>query len=210
MKKSQIFLNGIIKENPTLVMLIGMCPTIAITTSISNAIGMGACVIFVLFFSNLIISLIRHIVPDEIRIPVFIVVIATLVTITQLILKAYFPSLDASLGEFVALIVVNCIILGRAEAFASKNGPVSSMLDALGMGLGFTLAISVISLIRQFLADVLGLAMFASPVGGFIILGLVIGIFQSVKLLIEKKNELKKKEKEKKEKEVSVNKEAVK
>lgn len=186
MKKGSIFLNGIIKENPTFVMLIGMCPTIAITTSISNAIGMGACVIFVLFFSNLVISLIRNIVPDEIRIPVFIVVIATLVTITQLILKAYFPSLDASLGEFVALIVVNCIILGRAEAFASKNGPVDSMLDALGMGLGFTLAILIISLIRQLLGEWLGLAIFVSPIGGFVILGLVIGIFQSVRLTIEK------------------------
>ena len=186
MKKGSIFLNGIIKENPTFVMLIGMCPTIAITTSISNAIGMGACVIFVLFFSNLVISLIRNIVPDEIRIPVFIVVIATLVTITQLILKAYFPSLDASLGEFVALIVVNCIILGRAEAFASKNGPDDSMLDALGMGLGFTLAILIISLIRQLLGEWLGLAIFVSPIGGFVILGLVIGIFQSVRLTIEK------------------------
>lgn len=193
-RKFQTFFNGIIKENPTLVQLIGMCPTIAITTSISNAIGMGACVIFVLFFSNLIISLIRNITPDEIRIPVFIVVIATLVTITQLILKAYFPSLDASLGEFVALIVVNCIILGRAEAFASKNGPVLSMLDGLGMGLGFTLAILVVSAIRQLLGEVLGLAVFASPIGGFIILGLVIGIFQSVRLLIEDKKKEAKKE----------------
>lgn len=193
-KKIQPLLNGIWKENPTFVMLIGMCPTIAITTSISNAIGMGACVIFVLFFSNLIISLIRKIVPNEIRIPVFIVVIATLVTICQLLLKAFFPALDASLGEFVALIVVNCIILGRAEAFASKNGPGASMLDGLGMGLGFTLAIAIISLIRQFLSEVCGLAMFSSLIGGFLVLGIVIGIVQSIKIGV--RNNKTKKEKE--------------
>ena len=193
-KKIKPLINGIWQENPTFVMLIGMCPTIAITTSITNALGMGACVIFVLFFSNLIISLIRKIVPSEIRIPVFIVIIATLVTIAQLLLKAYFPVLDASLGEFVALIVVNCIILGRAEAFASKNGPIESMMDGLGMGIGFTLAISIISLVRQFLADVCGLAIFSAPIGGFLILGLIIGIIQSIKIGIKNYKPKKKEE----------------
>ena len=151
--KLLIFLNGLIQENPIFVMVIGMCPALAITTSLSNAIGMGAAVIFVLFFSNLFISLVRKIVPHDIRIPVYIVIIATLVTVVSLILQAYFPDLNNALGAFVALIVVNCIILGRAEAFASKNNPVSSIIDAIGMGLGFTLAISLMSIIRELLGN---------------------------------------------------------
>lgn len=190
--KLQVFMNGLWKENPTFVMLIGMCPTLAITTTITNAIGMGAAVIFVLFFSNLFISCIRKIVPQEIRIPVFIVIIATLVTVVQLLLKAYFPSINNALGAFVALIVVNCIILGRAEAFASKNDPVSSMLDALGMGLGFTLAILIISAIRQVLGMVL--PVFTTNIGAFLTLGLLIGCMQAVKIALSNRKKAVKKE----------------
>lgn len=189
MKKSTIFLNGLIKENPTFVMLIGMCPTIAITTNITNALGMGVSVIFVLFFSNLFISLIRKIVPNEIRIPVFIVIIATLVTIVQMLLKAYLPGVEKALGVFVDLIVVNCLILGRAEAFASKNDPVSSMVDAIGMGLGFMVAICIVSIFRQLLGMVV--PMFQTTIGGFLILGLIIGIVQSIRLSIKPKKHLK-------------------
>ena len=180
--KLSIFLNGILKENPTFVMLIGMCPTIAITKNVTDALGMGACVIFVLFFSNLFISLIRKIVPNDIRIPVYIVIIATLVTIVQMVLQAYLPVLNKNLGAFVALIVVNCIILGRAEAFASKNNPGDSILDAFGMGLGFTIAIVIISAVRQVLG--LWIPLFTQNVGGFLTLGLIIGIIQSIKIAI--------------------------
>lgn len=190
--KLKIFLNGIIYENPVFVMLIGMCPTIAITTNIKDALGMGLSVLFVLFFSNLIISSIKKIVPNEIRIPVYIVIIASLVTVVKMLLKAYFPVLDEALGTFVSLIVVNCLILGRAESFASKNNPVDSMIDALGMGLGFTLAIIIIAGIRQILS--LFMPVFSTSVGGFIILGLVIGIIQSIKISVldSKQTKLKK------------------
>lgn len=184
-KVSNVLLNGIFKENPTFVCLIGMCPTIAITTNITNALGMGISVIFVLFFSNLVISLIRNIVPNEIRIPVFIVVIATLVTIVQMLLKAYLPEIDRSLGVFVDLIVVNCLILGRAEAFASKNDVVSSMADAIGNGIGFTVAIFIVSLIRQLLGNVMPI--FTTTVGGFLVLGLLIGIISSIRMSTSKK-----------------------
>ena len=146
----KVFTNGLFKENPTFAMLLGMCPTIAITTSLSNALGMGVCVLFVLFFSNLFISFIRKIVPNDIRIPVYIVIIATLVTIVQMLLQAFLPDLNRSLGAFVALIVVNCIILGRAEAFASKNTVLESFFDALSMGFGFLFAICSIALVREF------------------------------------------------------------
>ncbi len=183
MSNKSVFLNGIFKENPTFIMLLGMCPTIAITTNIVDALGMGCAVIFVLLFSNLFISLIRNIVPNDIRIPVFIVIIATLVTIVQLILQAYFEALNEALGSFVALIVVNCLILGRAEAFASKNNPLLSIIDALGMGIGFTIAISIISIIRQLLGIIM--PVFTTKIGGFLILGLVIGIIQSLKIVIK-------------------------
>lgn len=154
-KQNQLtnFLKGIIKENPTFVMMLGMCPTLAVTKTLESALGMGMCILFVLFFSNLIISCIKKIVPNEIRIPVYIVIIASLVTIVEMVLKAYLPSLYVQLGAFVSLIVVNCIILGRAEAFASKNSPLSSIVDALGMALGFTLSISLISVIRELLGN---------------------------------------------------------
>lgn len=143
--------NGMFDENPTFIQVIGTCPTLAVTTSAINGIGMGLSTTAVLMCSNLFISLLRKIIPDTVRIPCFIVVIASFVTIVQLLLSAFLPSLNASLGLYIPLIVVNCIILGRAEAFASKFGPVESFFDGIGNGLGFTIAITVIGLIREFL-----------------------------------------------------------
>ena len=145
----RIFKNGLLDENPTFRMVLGTCPTLAITTAASNGIGMGLAATFVLVFSNLVISLLRKMIPDEIRIPAFIVVIATFVTIVQLVIKAYLPALDESLGLFIPLIVVNCIIFARAESFAFKNPPLPSIADGLGMGLGFTWAITFISSVRE-------------------------------------------------------------
>ncbi len=159
MNPLKIIKNGIIDENPTFVQVIGMCPTLAVTTSVENGIGMGLATTAVLTCSNLVISLIRKLVPDQVRIPCYIVVIASFVTLVQMILKAYVPALNASLGMFIPLIVVNCIILARAEAFAGKNGPIASLFDGIGMGLGFTLALGCIGLVREFLGNgsVLGL-----------------------------------------------------
>ena len=145
--------NGMIDENPTFIQVIGTCPTLAVTTSAINGIGMGLSTTAVLMCSNLFISLLRKIIPDTVRIPCFIVVIASFVTIVQLLLSAFLPSLNASLGLYIPLIVVNCIILGRAEAFASKFGPVESFIDGVGNGLGFTVAITVIGLIREFIGS---------------------------------------------------------
>jgi len=142
-------MNGIIKSNPVLVLLLGLCPTLAVSTSIDNAFGMTAAVLFVLISSNIIVSLIRKFTPERVRIPVFIVIIATLVTIVDLSMQAFLPALSKSLGIFIPLIVVNCIILGRAEAFASKNKLPNSIMDALGMGIGFGIAITIISFFRQ-------------------------------------------------------------
>lgn len=145
--------NGIIKENPTYILMLGMCPTLAVTTSASNAIGMGLSTTAVLIFSNLLISLLRNVIPDRVRIPAYIVVIASLVTIVQLVLQAFIPSLYASLGIYIPLIVVNCIIMGRAESYAAKNGPVESAFDGIGMGLGFTLGILSIAIVRELIAN---------------------------------------------------------
>ena len=188
----RIFMNGIIDENPTFRMVLGMCPTLAITTAASNGIGMGLAVTFVLVFSNLVISLLRKAIPDQIRIPAFIVVIATFVTIVQLIIKAFLPALDASLGVFIPLIVVNCIIFGRAEAFAFKNKPLPSIVDGLGMGLGFTIAITLISSVRELLgagtlfgaqvmpAGYMPMALLIKPAGGFIVLGLLMALMNKL------------------------------
>ncbi|MFH1414399.1 MAG: electron transport complex subunit RsxE [Candidatus Omnitrophota bacterium] len=142
---------GISKENPTLGLVLGLCPALAVSTSVSNAVGMGIAATFVLLGSNTIISGIRRLIPERIRLPAFIVIIATFVTICELVMKAYFPVLDANLGIFVPLIVVNCIILGRAEAFASKNPILPSIFDAIGMGIGFTLALISVALVREIL-----------------------------------------------------------
>jgi Na+-translocating ferredoxin:NAD+ oxidoreductase subunit E len=147
------FFKGIGSENPTFRLILGICPTLAVSTSVINGIGMGAAATFVLIGSNAIISLVRRFIPDEIRIPCFIVIIATFVTIVELTMKAYAPELSKALGIFVPLIVVNCIVLGRAEAFACKQGVLASIMDALGMGIGFTLALVVISAVRELLGS---------------------------------------------------------
>ena len=149
MKKLKIFLNGLLYENPTLVIFLGMCPALGTTNTVENATYMSLCVLFVLVLSNIIVSLIRNIVPNEVRIPVYIIIIATFVKCVDLVMNAFTPDLYASLGLFIPLIVVNCVILGRAEAFASKNTVVDSIIDGLGMGIGFTLALFLIALIRQ-------------------------------------------------------------
>lgn len=185
-------MNGIIDENPTFRMVLGMCPTLAITTLASNGIGMGLAVTFVLIFSNLVISLLRKTIPDQIRIPAFIVVIATFVTIVQLIIKAFLPALDESLGVFIPLIVVNCIIFGRAEAFAFKNPPLDAAVDGFGMGIGFTLAITLISSVREIFgvgtwfgaqvmpANYLPMGILIRPAGGFIVLGLLLAVMNAI------------------------------
>jgi len=145
------FFKGIVRENPIFILVLGLCPTLAVSTSVVNALGMGGAATFVLICSNSIVSSVRRIIPDRIRLPAYIVIIATFVTICELMLKAYFPALDKSLGIFVPLIVVNCIIMARAEAFASRNPVVPSFIDGLGMGIGFTIGITVIAAIREVL-----------------------------------------------------------
>ena len=173
MNRFQNFKNGLLKDNPVFSLYLGICSTLAITTSVNNGLGMGVAVICVLIMSNVIISLVRNITPEEIRIPVYIVIIATLVKIIQMLIEAYAPALNTSLGVFIPLIVVNCIILGRAEAFASKHGVLDSALDGLGMGLGYTLAVNpfdetqVLFNIR-ILPDDYVISMFSSPVGAFV------------------------------------------
>mgnify|MGYP003290109496 CR=1 FL=1 len=184
MKSKDIILNGLIKENPTWVLILGMCPTLATTTSAVNGLCMGLATAFVLMMSNIVISLLKSMIPDKVRIPAFIVVIATFVTVVQLFMQAYIPALYASLGLFIPLIVVNCVVLGRAEAFASKNNVWDSLLDGLFMGLGFTWALTLIGMVRELLgtgcifghsliggAD--GMLLFILPPGGFICLGLL-------------------------------------
>ena len=141
--------NGIIKENPTFVLMLGMCPTLAVTTSAKNGFGMGMTTMVILALSNLMISMLRKMIPDSVRMPAYIVVVASFVTIVQFLLQGFIPSLYDSLGIYIPLIVVNCIILGRAEAYASKNGPVSSLFDGIGMGLGFTVGLTSIGIVRE-------------------------------------------------------------
>lgn len=199
----QNFLKGIVQENPILVSMLGLCPTLAITTSLENAIGMGIAFIFVLLMSNIVISSIRKIVPNEIRIPVFIVIIAAFVTIVEMLMSAFLPALSESLGLFISLIVVNCVVLGRAEAYASKNGVFNSVIDALGMGVGYTLILALVATIREFLGtgcitvwgdlvinfnkifgkeklDIFS-SFFTSPAGAYLVLGLLFGIVATIK-----------------------------
>ncbi len=152
MNKKDILFRGLIKENPIFVFLLGMCPSLAVTATLETSIGMGLLVIFVLAMSNLVVSLLKNLIPNEIKIPAYIVIIATFVTIIGMLANAYAPELYASLGVFIPLIVVNCLILGRAESFASKNPPVESLLDGIGMGLGFTLGLAIIGIVRELLA----------------------------------------------------------
>ena len=192
MSLGKVLKNGIIDDNPTFVQVIGMCPTLAVTSSAINGIGMGLSTAVVLAWSNLAISLLRKVIPDKIRIPAFIVVIATFVTIVQMLLKAYVPSLDSALGLYIPLIVVNCIILARAESFASKNGPTASAVDGIGMGLGFTMALTIIGAIRELLGagSIFGVSLFGAsyqpallfilPPGAFLTLGFLMALFKSV------------------------------
>ncbi len=192
MNKIKILLNGIVKENPTFVLLLGMCPTLGTTTSAINGLGMGLATTFVLLCSNLVISLLKKLIPDMVRIPSFIVVIATFVTVLQMLMQAYVPSLYASLGLFIPLIVVNCIVLGRAEAFAAKNSPIDSLFDGLGMGLGFALALTLLGAVREILGSgsIFGLQLwsenynilaFVLAPGAFLALGFLIAIINKIK-----------------------------
>ncbi|MBQ2608052.1 MAG: electron transport complex subunit E [Paludibacteraceae bacterium] len=169
-KGMQVFTNGILKENPTFGLVLGMCPTLATTTSAINGMSMGLATLFVLVCSNIVISMLKSLIPDKVRIPAFIVVIATFVTLVQLLMQAYLPAIYEVLGLFIPLIVVNCIVLGRAEAFAAKNGVGLSALDGLGMGLGFTLALTVLGAIREFLGTgcVFGLSIYPEQFGSLV------------------------------------------
>ena len=179
--------NGIIKENPTFVLLLGMCPTLATTTSGINGMSMGLATMFVLICSNFVISLIKNVVPDMVRIPVFVVVIAAFVSTLQMLMEAYLPSINKSLGIYIPLIVVNCIILGRAEAFACKNNPLASICDGIGIGLGFTFALALLGAVRELigagtlfgialLPETCNVLLFVLPPGAFITLGYLIAI----------------------------------
>lgn len=182
--------NGLLTENPVFVLMLGMCPTLAVTTSAINGFGMGVSSLVVLAVSNLVISLLRKIIPDEVRLPAFIVVVASFVTVVELLMEAYIPSLYAALGIYIPLIVVNCIILGRAEAFASKNPPIVSLFDGIGMGLGFTIALTIIGAIRELLGNgsVFGLqipgyepmAFFVRAPGAFLVLAVLVAIMNAV------------------------------
>ena len=192
MNKFKIVINGIIKENPVFCILLGMCPSWGTTTSAINGMGMGLCTTFVLICSNAVISLLKNVVPDKVRIPAFIVIIASFVTLLQLCMQAYLPSLYESLGLFIPLIVVNCLILGRAESFASRNTPIDSIFDGIGMGLGFTLGLTTLGLIREllgsgsifgykFIGDADGMLVFVLAPGAFIVLGYLIALVNRLK-----------------------------
>ena len=207
MNNFKVLMNGIVKENPTFVLLLGMCPTLGTTSSAINGMGMGLATMFVLICSNVVISLIKNLVPDMVRIPIFVVVIASFVTLLQMVMQAYVPALYATLGLFIPLIVVNCILLGRAEAFAAKNNPLSSFFDGLGMGLGFTIALTLLGGVREFLGtgnlgsaenshyiyrtgklfniaimpEDYGMLIFVLAPGAFIVLGYLIAIVNRLK-----------------------------
>ena len=190
-KNLKVIVNGIIKENPTFVLLLGMCPTLATTSSAINGMSMGLATMFVLICSNTVISTLKNLIPDMVRIPAFIVVIAAFVTVVEMVMNAYVPALAASLGIFIPLIVVNCIVLGRAEAFASRNNVWASSLDGLGIGLGFTLALTLLGAIRELLGtgkifsvsvypENFGSLIFVLAPGAFIVLGFLIAAFNKL------------------------------
>lgn len=194
MNNLKILWNGIVKENPTFVLLLGMCPTLGTTSSAINGMGMGLATMAVLICSNLIISCIKSLVPDMVRIPVYIVVIASLVTVLQMVMQAFVPDLYATLGLFIPLIVVNCIILGRAEAFAAKNGPIPSVFDGIGIGLGFTFALTLLGAVRELLGtgrmfdltifpEHYGMLVFVLAPGAFLALGYLIAIVNKLRNL---------------------------
>ena len=201
-----VFMNGIVNENPTFRLVLGMCPTLAISTAVTQGIGMGLATTFVLVFSNLVISLLRNIIPEKVRIPSFVVVIATFVTIVDLLMKAYVPALSQSLGLYIPLIVVNCIIFARAESYAFKNPPLASLMDGMGMGIGFTLALCLLSGVREVLGSgtFLGaqvmpasyhpIAIIIRPPGGFIMLGILLLLVNAVVKAFEKRKQAREKE----------------
>ena len=187
-----IIKNGIVKDNPTFVLMLGMCPTLATTTSATNGMAMGLATMAVLICTNVVISCLKSLTPDKVRIPVFIVVIAAFVTILQMAIKAYLPDIDAALGLFIPLIVVNCIILGRAEAFAAKQSPVASLFDGIGIGLGFTLGLTLLGIFREILGsgsvfgftllpETYNILLFVLPPGAFITLGFLIAIVNKIR-----------------------------
>ena len=191
-------MNGIIKENPTFVLLLGMCPTLATTGSAINGMSMGVATMFVLICSNVVISLLKNLIPDMVRIPAFIVVIATFVTIIEMLMNAFVPTLADSLGIFIPLIVVNCIVLGRAESFASKNKVIPSIFDGIGIGIGFTLALTILGALREFLGtgkifslniypERFGSLIFVLAPGAFIVLGYLIAAFNRLQRKKENK-----------------------
>lgn len=190
--------NGIIKENPTFVMMLGMCPTLAVTTSCINGIGMGLSTMVVLAMSNTLISLLRNVIPDKVRVPAFIVIVASFVTVVQFMLEAYIPAVNEALGIYIPLIVVNCIILGRAEAYASKNPVLPSLFDGIGMGLGFTIALGMLGAIREIIGsgEIFGIHLFDNPVriiglapGAFFVLAALVAIQNKIRLVQGKKAE---------------------
>ena len=190
--------NGIIKENPTFVMMLGMCPTLAVTTSCINGIGMGLSTMVVLAMSNTLISLLRNVIPDKVRVPAFIVIVASFVTVVQFMLEAYIPAVNEALGIYIPLIVVNCIILGRAEAYASKNPVLPSLFDGIGMGLGFTIALGMLGAIREIIGsgEIFGIHLFDNPVriiglapGAFFVLAALVAIQNKIRLVQGKEAE---------------------
>lgn len=191
-KSLSVIINGIIKENPTFVLLLGMCPTLATTTSAINGMSMGLATMFVLICSNAVVSLVKNLIPDMVRIPAFIIIIAGFVTVLQMLIKAYMPELDKSLGIFIPLIVVNCIVLGRAEAVASKKGLGHSLLDGVGIGLGFTLSLTLLGIVRELLGsgklfdfpifnETYGALLFVLAPGAFIALGYLVALVNKMK-----------------------------
>ncbi len=199
----KVFFNGILNENPTFRLLLGMCPTLAISTAASSGLGMGLATTFVLVFSNLVISALRKVIPERVRIPCFVVVIATFVTIIDLIIKAFLPSMSSTLGIYIPLIVVNCIIFARAEAFAFKNSVLPSIVDGLGMGLGFTCSLTLLASVREIIgsgkwfgmavmpASYKPMSIIISPSGGFITLGVMILIVNAIVNTISKRKQMK-------------------
>ncbi len=198
--KLNILTKGFFKENPTLILVLGCCPTLAVTTSVVNALGMGAATTFVLLMSNMLISALKNVIPDKVRIPSYIVIIATFVSMIDLLIQGFLPSLSASLGVFIPLIVVNCIVLGRAEAFANKNTVFDSLLDGLGMGIGFTIALVLIGGIReilgagsflgfQFIPSEYNMLIFVLAPGAFLVFGFVMA---AVRFIVNKREEKKK------------------
>lgn len=198
MSKLKILTKGFFKENPSLILVLGTCPTLAVTTSVNNALGMGAATTFVLLMSNIIISALKNVIPDKVRIPCYIVIIATFVSMIDLLIQGFIPALSASLGVFIPLIVVNCIVLGRAEAFANKNSIVDSFLDGLGMGIGFTISLVLIAAVReilgagsffgfQFVPSDYNILIFVLAPGAFLVFGFIMALVRHIVTKLENK-----------------------